>query len=277
MPFAHCFVAQSSRAALLMLALLLASCTSLPPHQIAQVGAVQIAWIKSGTTTPVVVFQSGLGDGMVPWAAVIERLPQAVSYFAYDRPGYGSSGSVSDQPRDPCRVAHELRETLRSANVPPPYLLVGHSIGGQYQYAFAKLFPEDVAGMVLLDPTHPDHWSEMQLNAPNVAAVVTGLKAVAFSSAMKAEFDGQGICLESRKLFTARVPTRILVRTRHDLTETPAFRTMVERLEVDWLSIVPGATRRAVDGAGHYIQKDKPDVVADEIVSLLRVIQSHSP
>ena len=277
MPIAHRPFAQLRRAAPFMLALLLTSCASLPSHQISQVGAARIAWIKSGTTAPVVVFQSGLGDGMQPWAAVMERLPPTVSSLAYDRPGYGSSGPVPDLPRDPCHIARELRETLRSANVLPPYLLVGHSLGGQYQYAFARLFPADVAGMVLLDPTHPDHWSEMQLHAPHLAATVNGLKTVAFSAAMKAEFDGQASCLESRQPLAARVPTRILVRTRHDLTETPAFRTMVKKLEANWLSIVPGATLRPVEGAGHYIQKDKPDVVAGEIVKLLGEIQSHSP
>ena len=258
----------------LALALLLAGCVSLPPTRVAQVGAVQIAYTKTGMQGPTVIFQSGLGDGMSPWGAVIARLPPHVSVFAYDRPGYGSSGPPQDQFRDPCHIARELRQTLIAAVIPPPYLLVGHSLGGQYQYAFAKLFPNEVAGILLLDPTHPDHWEEMQRQAPNVAATVSALRVVAFSSAMKAEFDGQSSCLDSGLLLMAHGPIRMLVRTRHDLTETLAFRAMVEGLEVKWLSILPGATRRAVDGAGHYIQKDKPDLVASEILSLFREIQS---
>jgi len=257
----------------LALALLLASCASLPPVQTVQVGVIQMAYVKSGTSGPTVVFQSGLGDGMSPWAAVIERLPQSTSVFAYDRPGYGSSGAAPAQLRDSCSIARELRETLRAVGVHPPYLLVGHSLGGQYQYAFARLYPKDVAGILLLDPTHPDHWAQMQQQAPSAAATISGLGVVMFSSAMRAEFDAQASCLESQRLLTVRVPTRILARTRHDLTETPAFRTMVERLERDWLTILPGATRRAVEGAGHYIHSDKPDVVASEILTLLRDVQ----
>ena len=273
---------QLRRTATFAVAFLLTGCASLPPHQIDQIGAVEIAWVKSVSTTPVdptaptVVFQSGLGDGMSTWATVIKKLPQSTSYFAYDRPGYGSSGPVPDQSRDPCHIARELRELLQTAGISPPYLLVGHSLGGQYQYAFARLFPADVAGMVLLDPTRPDHWSEMQQQAPNVAAALSGFKRVAFSPAMKAEFDGQGACLESSQLLTTRVPTRILTRTRHDLTETPAFRAMVEGLDEDWLSIIPGATRLPVEGASHYIQRDKPALVASEILSMLQEIQLKS-
>ncbi|MBK7417536.1 MAG: alpha/beta hydrolase [Dechloromonas sp.] len=61
--------------------------------------------------------------------------------FAYDRPGYGSN-PASNTPRDPCTIATELRDQLRSAGLPPPYVLVGHSLGGLYQYVFARLYPE---------------------------------------------------------------------------------------------------------------------------------------
>ncbi len=270
------------RFAIFAVAFLLTGCASLPLHQIDQIGIVEIAWVKSAITTPVdptaptVVFQSGLGDGMSTWASIIKELPPSTSYFVYDRQGYGSSGAVSDQSRDPCQIARELRELLQTAGISPPYLLVCHSLGGQYQYAFARLFSADVAGMVLLDPTHPDHWSEMQRQAANVAAALSGIKSVAFSASMKAEFDGQAACLEFSRMLTTRVPTKILTRTRRDLTETPAVRAMVEILDEDWLSIIPDATRRGVKGAGHYIQRDKPGVVASEILSMLEEIQLKS-
>lgn len=63
-------------------------------------------------------------------------------------------------------------ELLSTVGAQPPYLLVGHSLGGQYQYAYALLFPQDVAGMLLLDPTHPDHWTSLQREAPLTAATI---------------------------------------------------------------------------------------------------------
>jgi pimeloyl-ACP methyl ester carboxylesterase len=66
------------------------------------------------------------------------------------------------------------------------------------------------------------------------------------------------------------VPTTVLVRTRFEIVELGDFETLLRSLELEWLDLLPGATRRPVDGAGHYIQRDRPDVVADEIRRLVR-------
>ena len=169
---------------LLLLALcsaIAASCSSLPPAQSTKVGKSEIAWVRSGSALTTVVFQSGLGDGMSPWAAVMGRLPSTVSAFAYDRSGYGASRPAPEASRNPCDVARELHATLAATSTRPPYLLVAHSLGAQYQYAYARLFPEEVAGMLLLDPTHPDHWISLQRETPTVAAAVSALRATVFS------------------------------------------------------------------------------------------------
>lgn len=252
-------------------------CSSLPPVHVSKVGDAEIAWVRKGSARATVIFQSGLGDGMAPWAAVIDRLPSTVATFAYDRPGYGASRPAPTTPRTPCDVARELHEALAAAGAPPPYLLVGHSLGGQYQYAYALLFPQEVAGMVLLDPTHPDHWTSLQRETPVAASTVAGLRATVFSSAMRAEFDGQSRCLATAPSLTVPVPARILASTRFAITESSAFQSVVSRLRMDWLSKLPGATLRLVDGAGHYIQKDKPEVVAAEISSMLEEVSRSAP
>lgn len=254
-----------------------AGCSSLPTAQTSKVGDKEIAWVSTGSARATVVFQSGLGDGMSTWAAVIDRLPPTVATFAYDRPGYGASRPAPTTPRTPCDVARELHEVLAAAGSRPPFLLVGHSLGGQYQYAFARLFPQKVAGLLLLDPTHPEHWMSLQRETPVAAAAITGLRATAFSAAMKAEFDGQSQCLGSAPSLTAPLPTRLLVSTRFGISESPAFQSVVARLRTDWLAKLPGATLRTVEGAGHYIQRDKPDLVAMEIRSILEEVSSSAP
>ena len=259
----------SLRQRLLATVCVLASgCSALPPAQHAKVGGAQIAWVRTGSAGPTVVLQSGLGDGMSPWAAVMDRLPSAVATVAYDRPGYGASGPAPTTPRTPCDVAHELHELLSTVGAQPPYLLVGHSLGGQYQYAYALLFPQDVAGMLLLDPTHPDHWTSLQREAPLTAATIAGLRATVFSPAMRAEFDGQAQCLGAAPSLTKPIPTRVLVSTRAEIGESSAFQAVVARLRVDWLTKLPGATLLPVDGAGHYIQRDQPERVAAEVRSM---------
>ena len=69
---------------------------------------------------------------------MMEELASGQAVFAYDRPGYAGN-PASEAPRDPCTVAAELRAQLRTAGLQPPYVLVGHSLGGLYQYVFARL------------------------------------------------------------------------------------------------------------------------------------------
>jgi pimeloyl-ACP methyl ester carboxylesterase len=252
----------------------LTGCASLPPAQTLQLGASRIAYMQSGTGRPVAVFQSGLGDGMDVWAAVINRVTPDAAVFAYDRPGYGGSSAVpASPPRDPCTVAHELHAALQVAGQRPPYVLVGHSIGGLYQYAYAKLYPTEVAAVLLVDPTHPDHWGRMQKEAPASARLVRGVRATVFGPAMRAEFDAQSSSDCSAQLQAApatTMPVRLLVRTDFGLAETGEFEALVRRLETEWPRLMPGTTRRQVEGAGHYIQKDRPEVVAQELKSLIR-------
>lgn len=98
-----------------------------------------------------VVFESGLGGGEDHWKSVIEQLPKGVSAITYERPGM--SGSEPDGvPPSPEHIATVLHAAL-SHVASPPYVLVGHSWGGPLVRAFAGLFPKDVCGLVLVDPT----------------------------------------------------------------------------------------------------------------------------
>lgn len=260
-----------SLSALLGALALMVGCASLPPRQTLHLGDTAIAWSLAGQQGPVVVLQSGLGDGMDPWADVIKGLAPHARVFAYDRPGYGGSSRVPPGGRSACTIATELRAALRAAGLAPPYLLVGHSIGGQYQYAFARQYPEEVAGLLLLDPTHPDHWHQMQARSAGMASIVAGLRKISFTPVMREEFDDQGRCLEqARTLPAGRFASKLLVRTQFALTESDDFRAMTRDLERDWLTLLPGATAQPVPGATHYIQRDQPAVVVREALALLR-------
>jgi pimeloyl-ACP methyl ester carboxylesterase len=262
-----------------ILALLLAGCASLPASRTLQLGAARIAYVQAGVGHPVAVFQSGLGDGKEVWAAVISRLTPEVTVFAYDRPGYGGSSAVpAAPPRDPCTIAHELHAALQIAGQRPPYVLVGHSIGGLYQYAYARLYPAEVAAVLLVDPTHPEHWVRMQKEAPASARLVGGMRATVFGPTLRAEFDAQASTDCAAQLQAApptAMPVRLLVRSSFGLAESGDFETLVRRLEADWPRLMPGATRRQVEGAGHYIQKDRPDVVAEELQALVQASAAH--
>lgn len=256
------------RALLAAVAAALAGCSSLPPATTLQLGETRVAYVQRGSGTPVAVFQAGLGDGSAVWSALWERLEPAQPVFAYDRPGYGGS-SAARAPRDPCAIADELHAALQAARVPPPYLLVGHSIGGLYQAAFAKLYPAETAALLLLDPTHPDHWATLQRDVPALAGTVSVLRNTAFGAAMRLEFDDQAACNARLAALPAPpVPARMLVRSRYVLLESGAFETASRTLQQRWLADWPGLQREEVEGSGHYIQKDRPEAVSAALARL---------
>jgi pimeloyl-ACP methyl ester carboxylesterase len=151
-----------------------------------------------------------------------------------------------------------------------PYLLVGHSFGGIYQYAFAKLYPEDVSAILLVDATHPEHWENMQRRTPNTAAILLGLRAVAFSETERQEFDAQGACISGlAKIGTPAIPARLLLRGKAGPFESAEFQAMSRELAARWPELLPGMTMLRVDEAGHHIQKDNPGIVAREINTLV--------
>lgn len=254
------------------LAILLSACAHLedsghavPPH------GGKVTYSLAGQGTPAVVLQSGLGDGRAPWATVYQALLPRHRVLALDRPGYGASPAASG-PRDPCQIATETRQVLQQAGVSPPYLLVGHSLGGLYQYVFARLYPQDVAGLVLLDPTHPTHWATVQSAAPASASLLRAMRATVFSSTMRAEFDEQASCLDRLDtLPPLQAPTTLLWSTVASEVEGREFRRALGELRKDWASLTHARNIINVAGSGHYIQRDAPRTVVDAIDTAVKL------
>lgn len=101
---------------------------------------------------PVIVFESGLGMGGGNFEIVFQYLPKDAGYFVYDRNGLGQSG-IDVSLKTDSDVVTRLHELLEKAQVRPPYLLVGHSIGGAFIRLFESKYPNEVSGLVFIDPT----------------------------------------------------------------------------------------------------------------------------
>jgi pimeloyl-ACP methyl ester carboxylesterase len=111
----------------------------------------------TGEGTPTVVFESGMGASCLSWTQVQPCVAQFSRAVSYDRPGHGWSDPARE-PRTARQLAQELHALLKEAGVPGPYVLVGHSFGGYVNRAFAHLYRDIVAGMVLVDSLHPAEW-----------------------------------------------------------------------------------------------------------------------
>ena len=99
---------------------------------------------------PTVVLEAGMGSFSPNWYWVQQQHAPTVRSVAYDRAGLGSS-RPSRHPRDAQAIAIELHDAFRQADIGPPYVLAGHSFGGLPVRAFADLYPELTAGLVLVD------------------------------------------------------------------------------------------------------------------------------
>jgi pimeloyl-ACP methyl ester carboxylesterase len=115
---------------------------------------------QSGSGGPAVVFLAGGGAVGLDYLNVQQRAAELTTSVTYDRAGTGWSDAV-DLPRTSVDVTDELRALLNVAEVPAPYLMVGHSLGGLYARHYAQRFSGEVAGLVLLDPAHEDYSAYM--------------------------------------------------------------------------------------------------------------------
>ncbi len=125
------------------------------PGQRIDVGGYKMHINCTGQGTPTVILDSGLGDSYISWHKVQPEIAKFARVCSYDRAGTGFSDS-SPQPRTSKVMAEELHALLRNAGISPPFVLVGHSMGGFNVRLFASLYRGEVAGMVLVDSSHPE-------------------------------------------------------------------------------------------------------------------------
>ncbi len=131
-----------------------------------------------------VVFENGSRGTVDSWNKVIDPLRASASIFAYNRPGYGNSQAAST-PRDGATVVEELRRMLKDKGLAPPYVLVGHSLGGLYMQLFARRYPDEVSGLVLVDSLYPG-----VVKKPEDFPLLTrGAKRLFFSATVNDEID----------------------------------------------------------------------------------------
>jgi pimeloyl-ACP methyl ester carboxylesterase len=117
-----------------------------------------------GTGSPTVVLDAGLHDSHTTWEPVEPAVARRTQTCSYDRSGLGKSDVRPSRPEvvPAEQVVDELRDLLASADVPPPYVLVGHSIAGFHARVFAARHVQDVAGIVFVDPTRPEYFGRAQ-------------------------------------------------------------------------------------------------------------------
>ncbi len=256
-----------------------------------------------GTGSPTVVLQSGYGNAGDIWSvtdtsspAVFPALAETNRVCIYDRPGSalstrtdangtvtldpdgvrpGRSGPVPTTPRDPAEVVTELHDVLAAADVPGPYVMVGHSLGGALNVLYARTYPDEVAGLVIVDSPLPpqrdalgaEAWEQARLVREDDPSVLPGYEIESYD--LGTLFDEIGAATP-----LPNIPVVIVRRGGPPVSDAdppealPATTAQWEG-QAQFAAGVPGAEVITVPDTTHYVQTQRPDAVVDAIRSVI--------
>jgi pimeloyl-ACP methyl ester carboxylesterase len=255
-----------------------------PDFESMTVGGLQLRYFSSGEGTPTVVLDQGHGISVeesltrsrtIGWAHVIQEVSKSTRMFVHDRAGLGWS-DAAPHPRASLEMVEDLHSLLEKAQIPPPYVLVGHSLGGFNVRVFAGRYPNEVAGMVLIDSSHPDQWARYAGIVPQFGTLnlIGGIDLKA-SAVQVRDINWLGtkpLVVVSRSPHSMPVPTP---RLPADVTEE--MEKVWSELQADLVTLSANSRQVIANHAGHLIQMDEPQLVIDAITDVVRQVQVGVP
>jgi pimeloyl-ACP methyl ester carboxylesterase len=255
----------------------------------------------TGRGNPTVILDSGLGDSYLSWSKVQPEIAKFTRVCSYDRAGLGYS-EPSSRPRTSKVIAEELHALLQNAGISSPYVMVGHSMGGYDVRMYTSMYPKEIAGMVLVDASHPDQENrfpqelrDMEGRWHREAQFITYTMPIGVprllglcdadprSRAAECNWHSSREQLEEMQSFSQSAAETAAIGSLSDLplvvlshdpdkpsSELPP--DLARQVNVDWekmqdelAHLSTRGTRTVVKNSFHYIQFDRPDVVTDAV------------
>jgi len=265
-------------AACLCLAFGLTSCKSLPNingTQVIQIGDRHIeSYIhRHDQAAYTLVFESGARNCIQRWGKVLQQVPADVNVYAYNRPGYCGSSRVATE-RNSENIASELRQALSQQGLNPPYILIGHSIGGLYMQQFARQYPDEVQGLVLVDAMYPG-----VLKAPEEFPLYTKIAMSVFlSKVVKEEVDlahASGLMIDTLPGIDDKPIVRLFNVPQRAIDDGTAIEVDFgvfnsdEKLREKVKNMYPHA-KTVIADSSHQIQESSPELVVQAIRDVMQ-------
>jgi len=232
-------------------------------------------YMQAGSGGPVVVFESGVGEELETWRAVQKEVSKFTETFSYNRAGYRGSRGVPGT-RDAAAAVSELRGLLAARGLAPPYVLVGHSLGGLYMQYFARNFPEEVVGLVLVDSTHWDLRGRVRREVPAVDALYSNLPRDA-PQVVRAESEGLEVSGRQVSDSPPLRPMKLTVLSAGMLTGTPGVSAaqgaelakLFGEMQRELAAQLPDARWQIAKHSDHFIQREQPELVVSAIRDMI--------
>ena len=217
-----------------------------------------------GSGAPTVILEAGLGDTLAVWKDIQPRIAtHCARTVSYTRAGYVGSDPANG-PRDSATIVEELRAELDRRNIRPPYVLVGHSLGGLYMQYFARNYPAEVTGLLLVDSTH---WDQHMVIDTQANQQYLGQREVTLFMPLIMRQELTDSMQAGEQVHSSPTPepvrTIVLSSTVVPKKGTAESKARAAQLQDEIAADFPGSRHVFVTGAGHYIQRDKPEVVID--------------
>jgi pimeloyl-ACP methyl ester carboxylesterase len=275
------------------------------PGRLVEASGLRMHIYCTGDGGPAVILDSGLGDTYVSWHKVQPKIAEITRVCSYDRAGLGYS-DPSPRPRTSRVIAEELHALLQAAGIAPPYVLVGHSMGGYDVRVYASLYRSEVAGMVLVDSSHPEQESRFPPELKNMKgswlreaefleySVPFGIPRLLglcdedpVQRAADCNFHSAREATEEMKAFpesaaqtsaTGPLGDLPLAVLSHDpdkpMAELPAdvakpTNQAWDKMQEELSHLSSRGTRTIAKGSSHYVQIDRPEVVIEAVRSVV--------
>jgi pimeloyl-ACP methyl ester carboxylesterase len=248
----------------------------------------RLALTRSGAGAPVVVLETGLGAESDEWEPVQREVAQFTEVCRYDRANRGQS-DPAPKPRSAQGAVDDLHALLSAAQVPAPYVLVGHSLGGIIVRLYAHQYPSEVAGLVLIDPSHEDQFARMSryLPPPFPGEPETLIQFRDFWTTGWRDPDqnGEGFdFLATRTQAQAigslgAIPMLVLTAAEW-IKQAPPGNEGAPRMQAQWeglhheiMQLSSRAQQIPVKSSGHFIQREQPDIIVAAIRQMVEQVR----
>lgn len=236
------------------------------PRQV-QVGDHRLRALIQGRGGPAVVFECYGAAYLEHMNRVQPAISELTTTVNYDHAGHWAS-EPGPRPRDAHRIAEELHDLLAELAVSPPYILVGFSFGGPYVRVFAGKYPNEVAGIVLVDPTQESFMKWLRVEWPMINQIS--------EEERRAQLEWGSQWESMKQAEAARLPEVPITLITGVRAEGPFARHVKPRwlkAHREWLAPYRGGRHIVTTASGHGIPLSEPDLVIQAIVEMLEGIK----